>query len=792
MRVRANWDLALGWLGMALLWNAAGPPAICHAEEAWQPAPGPLMTRWAAEVSPDQVHPEYPRPQLVRTEWRNLNGLWDYAIRPRDERTPEDYDGKILVPFPVESALSGVGKPFGPERRLWYRRRFEVPADWRGRRVLLHFGAVDWQASVWVNGKQVGQHEGGYDPFSLDVTDALRAEGPQEITVAVWDPVDAGYQPRGKQVREPRGIWYTSVTGIWQTVWLEPVATRSIRALQVTTDIDRGTISVRADIRGDHRPGNAAPRGKNPAGKSGDDKPPANRPLRLRVTVREGSRTVASGSGPASEPVTLSISAPKLWSPAHPHLYDLEVELLAEDPTDAPLDRVGSYCGMRKITVGPDRDGLQRLLLNNQPLFQYGTLDQGWWPDGLYTAPTDEALRYDLEVTRKLGFNMCRKHVKVEPARWYYHCDRLGLLVWQDMPNGDRHIGADEPDITRSAESERAYRREWTAIIDALRNHPSIVVWVPFNEGWGQFKTDEILRWTGQYDPSRLVDGPSGWADRGSGDMHDMHRYPGPAMPEPEADRAVVLGEFGGLGWPVEGHLWWDKRNWGYRTYDSQGELQQNYEMLIARLRPLIRRGLAAAIYTQTTDVEGEVNGLMTYDRAVVKLPAERLARLHAKLYEPMGPIRIVPLLATSRQEPRTWRYTTERPSDDWMAVEHDDSAWKEGQGGFGDPSTPGSVVRTSWKTEDIWLRQTFTLDKLQGRPALRIHHDEDAEVYLNGRKIASLSGYQVEYIDVELDEEVAGALKKGRNTLAIHCRQTGGGQYIDAGLIGVVELPSR
>jgi hypothetical protein len=416
-------------------------------------------------------------------------------------------------------------------------------------------------------------------------------------------------------------------------------------------------------------------------------------------------------------------------------------------------------------------------------------LDQGWWPDGLYTAPTDEALRYDLEVTKKLGFNMIRKHVKVEPARWYYHCDQLGLLVWQDMPNGDKHIRGDAPDLVRTPESADNFRTEYKALIDTHHNHPCIVVWVPFNEGWGQFETNEVLAWTKDYDPSRLVDAPSGWADRGTGDMHDIHRYPGPDMPEVEEHRAVVLGEFGGLGWPVEGHLWWNKRNWGYRTYQTREELQSNYEQLIHKLRPLIGAGLAAAVYTQTTDVEGEVNGLMTYDRAMVKYDSDRLATLHQKLYLPPPIVTRRIILATSEKEARAWRFTTKEPGSNWQSPDFDDSPWSEGPAGFGRKDTPGAIVNTPWESNDIWLRCTFDVPVADFHGLrLRMHHDEDAEVYLNGKRIAAVTGYTTRYDEFVLDESVAQLIRSGSNTLAVHCKQTQGGQYIDVGIVDVEE----
>ena len=572
------------------------------------------MTPWAADVSPTQALPEYPRPQFVREVWQNLNGLWEYAIRPVDEEQPDAFDGPILVPFAAESALSGVMQPVGPDKNLWYRRTFTAPPLGEDERLRLHFGAIDWRSKVWVNQQPVGEHQGGYDAFWLDITDAIRDEGPQEIVVRVWDPANEGFQPRGKQVIEPKGIWYTSVTGIWRTVWLEPVPAARIESLKLTPDVDQQAIQVDATL--------TLPRASSAT---------------LTLTVRDGDKTVSEGSitlapsgDPAQPKILLKVENAKLWSPTEPFLYDLHAKL---ESNDQVTDQVRSYFGMRKIELRKDKAGIPRLFLNNQPLFQFGPLDQGWWPDGLYTAPTDEALRYDIEVTKQLGFNACRKHVKVEPDRWYYWCDKLGLLVWQDMPNGDRHIGREDADLERTAESAENYRREFQALIDTHYNHPSIVIWVPFNEGWGQFETNNILAWTSQYDPTRLVDGPSGWTDRGTGDIYDIHSYPGPAMPEPEERRAVVLGEFGGLGLPMKDHLWWNKRNWGYRTYEELATLRTNYDQLMTKLQPMIGRGLAAAIYTQTTDVEGEVNGLMTYDRKVIKFDPEHVSQIHAEFY---------------------------------------------------------------------------------------------------------------------------------------------------------------
>jgi len=578
-------------------------------DQTWQPIRGRLMTKWARNVTPDDVHPEYPRPQMVREQWLNLNGLWEYAIRTRDEVVPEVFDGNILVPFAVESALSGVGRSVGAEKMLWYRRTFQVPKNWNNKRILLNFGAVDWQTTVWINGRRIGEHRGGYDAFTFDITDALIQSGPQEIVLAVWDPIDQGKQPRGKQVSNPHGIWYTSVTGIWQTVWLEPVEDAHIEKLAILPDIDAETVTIQTKI----------------------SKPAQKFELSFEV-LAEGQKLANISAGVGSSAV-ISLHNPELWSPESPFLYNLKVTLL--DKKGRIHDEISSYFGMRKISLGKDVHGITRICLNNKPLFQLGPLDQGWWPDGLYTAPTDAALRNDIEVMKQFGFNMVRKHVKIEPDRWYYWCDKLGLMVWQDMPSGDEYIGRDEPDLQRSPESAARFEFELQRMIDYFSNHPSIVMWVPFNEGWGQYDTPRIVALIKQQDPTRLVDCASGWVDRGVGDVHDVHAYPGPAMPDPEQNRAVVLGEFGGLGLPLQGHTWQDEKNWGYRTFTDAQQLTRAYSDLFKKLKPLKAKGLSAAIYTQLTDVEIEVNGLMTYDRAVIKMNPDQVARINKALLLP-------------------------------------------------------------------------------------------------------------------------------------------------------------
>src|SRR5262245_41019831 len=737
----------------------------------WKPAEGPLMTRWAKEVSPTNVHSEYPRPQLVREKWTNLNGLWDYAVVEQASARPEKWDGQILVPFPIESALSGVMKRVSDSQRLVYHRTFKTPELNDGRRLLLHFGAVDWKCEVSVNGKKVGDHTGGYDPFTFDVTDALdKSKTEQELVVAVGDPSDANWQPRGKQVREPKGIWYTPTTGIWQTVWLEDVPQTAIGSLKVDAHLD-GQVYVTVSY----------PRGK---------------PRLIKIRILDGKTEVANSSGLATaddRPIHHRIINPKTWSPESPFLYTLEVE-----SGDGPeFDKVTSYFAIRKISLGKDDQGVTRMMLNNKPVFQWGPLDQGFWPDGLYTAPTDAAMKYDLEVTKQLGFNMIRKHVKVEPARWYYYCDQMGILVWQDMPSGDKHAQWSPLGIHNGKETERLkesadnFRAEWKAIMDNVMHFPSIVCWVPFNEGWGQFDTVDVTNWTMQHDPSRLVNCASGGNDFPVGHISDLHRYPGPTIPKLEEKRAAVLGEFGGLGLPLEGHTWQSRNNWGYRSFETKDALNSAYANLIQRLRPLIGKGLSAAIYTQTTDVEVEVNGFMTYDRSVIKLDPAKTAALHAQLFQP--PPKEVVVVPTSLEAAQTWRYTTEKPAEGWEKPEFSDASWKEGPGGFGEPTTPGSKVRTTWKTPDIWLRRTIDLPSgpLDGL-SLNIHHDEDTEVYINGVQVLAVRGYITDYIAQPLDEKALATIKPGKNAIAVHTKQTGGGQYIDVGLSRLVEAGGR
>ena len=756
----------------------------------WQPVLGNLMTRWAQDVAPDKVLPDYPRPQLAREKWQNLNGLWDYAITAISDgeaksviahqglAIPAQWAGQILVPFCVESALSGVKKPLTDKEHLWYRRLFHVPAAWQGQHVLLHFGAVDWETRVWVNGRELGTHRGGYDAFSFDITAALKA-GDNEIVLAVFDGT-GGFQPKGKQhlpaIKNPSGCFYTPCSGIWQTVWLEPVPAEYISALKIIPDVDHSSVTVIASVTGQLKAGQ-----------------------HISVALRDGRRELVEVAGQPGAPVELKIPHPKLWTPDHPFLYGLTVEI--EGPGRLfgakTSDEVASYFGLRKISIGTDDKGFRRILLNNQFVLQVGFLDQGFWPDGIYTAPTDAALRFDIEMSKKLGMNMARKHVKIEPDRWYYWCDKLGLLVWQDMPAGgfgqgagqDKQTGELHDGVPVSPAAEAEYRTECQTMIAQHANHPCIVMWVPFNEGWGQFKTPDICAWIKQLDPTRLVDNVSGWYDIPAGDVIDMHNYPGPGCPKPDGRRAAVLGEFGGLGLPVPGHTWVEK-TWGYRGMADAAALTRKYCELLRKVYELKDSdGLNACVYTQTTDCETECNGLMTYDREL-KVDLAKIAAANRGIFAP--PPRIESVVPTAKEGTLTWRYTIQQPAREWFKPEFDDTAWPQGPAGFGTRGTPGAIVRTTWKTDDIWIRRSFDLpagatDNLE----LLLHHDEDAEVFLNGVLAASPREFIRDYEAESIAPAARATLKPGNaNIIAIHCHQTTGGQYIDAGLIRVVEQP--
>ncbi|NLR82235.1 glycoside hydrolase family 2 protein [Chitinophaga eiseniae] len=587
-----------------------GLPGISalQAQQSYQMKPIAIQSRWAKEVSPQNALPAYPRPQLERKNWENLNGLWEYAITAANAAIPATFDGQILVPFPLESGLSGVKRSLLPDQRLWYRRTIQMkPAA--GERTLLHFGAVDWQTTVYLNGKEVGTHTGGYTAFTIDITAAAKT-GENILVLKVYDPSDKGIGPHGKQVLNPADIYYTPSSGIWQTVWLEQVPRDYIAGLLLTPDIDKSLLDITVNA---------------PAGYT------------VTATALKNGAVAGQVKGKSGVPLQLKISHPELWTPGHPALYDLSVQLLKGNTT---VDEVKSYFGMRKISVAKDEKGVDRIFLNNKPYFNLGTLDQGFWPDGLYTAPTDEALAFDIKAIKAMGFNTIRKHIKIEPARWYYWADKLGILVWQDMvsPNHGLPEGA-----------KAAFEAQCKETLAQLHNHPSITTWVLFNEKWGQFDQQRLTEWIKHTDPSRLVNGHSGeylYVNEKlrspspnayiSADLTDVHSYPNPRNAIQQPGKARVLGEFGGIGVFIPHHQWNATSAWGY-ILEKPAALKYKYTIMNQHLQLLQRQGLSASIYTQPFDVEGEQNGLMTYDREVVKIPFTEIRKIHAPLNPDMG-----------------------------------------------------------------------------------------------------------------------------------------------------------
>jgi beta-galactosidase/beta-glucuronidase len=608
--------------------------SLLHAQ-SWSPVQDKIMSRWAKRLSVDNVWQEYPRPQFKRNQWKNLNGIWDYAVLKNHQGQPQEFQGEILVPFSFEAPLSGVGKSITPNDKMWYKKTFSLPKDWKEKDVLLHFEAVDYQCSIWINDVLVGQHKGGFDRFSFNITPYLKTKGVQKIILAVQDDTNFSSQPRGKQQISSSGIYYTPVSGIWQTVWLESVSSDAyLKEVKITTDIDSGSVTLIPFTQITLIPG-----------------------YEVNTEVYFEGKKIVSGSTLPDTPLSLKLEHVQLWSPDHPHLYDVKMSLI--NPSGMVIDQVNSYFGMRKISL-ENHKGVKYLFLNNEPLFHYGTLDQGWWPGGLLTPPSDEAMRYDIEMTKAMGFNLIRKHVKIEPDRWYYHCDQLGIMVWQDMPSYNRlalktpaemektkrkdriynaleRIKREDADLNRRSEDAAQFEWELRRMVDLHFNSPSIVMWIPFNEGWGQYDTCRITDFIKKLDPNRLVNPTSGWTLRPCGDIYDIHTYQVDLTVPPTAvDRATVIGEFGGIGYPIKDHLWNpEMRNWGYQTYYNAEELLKNYIYKFNQIAEMKEKnGLSGAVYTQTTDVEGEINGLMTYDREVTKIPTHTLKELHSKLYQ--------------------------------------------------------------------------------------------------------------------------------------------------------------
>jgi len=716
--------------------------------QKWESKQAPLMTKFAKDVDPDNVLPEYPRPQMAREKWMNLNGLWQYQPGTWvNEPYPQGkLDKTILVPFAVESALSGVMER---HERLWYRRTFTIPADWKDQRVLLNFGAVDYESEVFINDKSVGTHQGGYDPFSFDITDYL-TQGEQTITVKVYDPTTQKGFPRGKQAMNSEGIMYTSTTGIWQTVWLEPVAQTRIENFRITPDIDKSVLKLQVFARG----------------RRAND-------VQYTAQVKENGKVIATMKGDPMEEIFIPIKNQKLWSPDSPFLYDLTITM--SDGTQI-VDKVDGYFGMRKISV--EQDGkFKKMFLNNKFEFQLGPLDQGFWPDGIYTAPTDEALKYDLEMTKAFGFNMVRKHIKVEPYRWYYWADKLGLMVWQDMPSPNSYTG-NTPPIEKEA-----YQKELIRLVETHWKIPSIIMWVVFNEGQAQHNTKDYCALVKGLDPSRLVNQASGGGHEGVGDVMDIHSYPPPACPTSNY-QTLACGEYGGIGYIVPGHTW--KVGPTYIMMDNKEKLMNLYDDYATMLAGFkTNEGLSAAVYTEITDVEVELNGLMTYDR-LIKADVKRFYASTRKAIDQT--IYTYEILPTSKDKARQWQYTTTKPAEGWMQKEFKATSWKTGEGGFGTTFTPGSVVRTEWNSSDIWIRQDFKLGDLSlinlDNLVLMMHHDEECEVYINGVEASKVDGAVSGYVTIQVSAAAKKALiKNGQNNIAIHCHQTVGGQYIDCGL---------
>jgi len=620
-------------------------PTNNNSPLSWKPVGGRIMTTWGEAVRPENVLSEYPRPQFSRKNWLNLNGLWDYSITPKNEAAPNTYQGKILVPFCVESALSGVGKKVDPASRIWYKKTFTIPEKWNQQNIVLNFGAVDYETHVFVNDALVGSHKGGFDGFFFDITEYLKP-GENTLVLSVYDPTTWEEIPTGKQRLINGGIWYSAVSGIWQTVWLEPVSPELfLEELKVTPNIDRGEVTVETHT-------NLAYYGNG---------------YGVKLTVLSKGQEIVSILSPINHEAVLKIPSQHLWSPDDPFLYDLNIqlyklevpvkdekqvkvkELAFEDIKTAgnPLDVVDSYFGMRKMALGKGINNQPVMYLNNKPLFQNGTLDQGWWPDGLHTPPSEEAMLFDLKFLKEAGFNMLRKHMKVEPARYYYNADKLGLLIWQDMPasgstpKGTRTAQFTGPsgtrDIFKKASSAAQFELEYRRIIRMLYNHPSVVSWVTFNEGWGQYETGRLTEYVRGLDQTRLINSVSGWTLLDFGDVYDIHTYEAiPKAPKNMQNRAIVVGEYGGIGYAIKGHLWnINATGWGYQSYEDTEKLTDAYRKKFTEIiRQKRELGISASVYTQTTDVQGESNGLLTYDRKVIKIPVNTLKKIHQPVFE--------------------------------------------------------------------------------------------------------------------------------------------------------------
>lgn len=741
-------------------------PTLSHAQSVWQKKTAPVMTPWGEQLTADNVWQEYPRPSMKREEWMNLNGIWQYfkrtSIKYDYEKTHSLFSKAILVPFPVESALSGImDNNFSVNKKSthMYRRTFTLPTEFEGKNILLHFGAVDWRCYVYVNGVLAGTHDGGSVPFFFDITSLLKAGAEQELQVAVWDPTNDGGQPHGKQTNSPGGIWYTPNSGIWQTVWLEPVSPSHIISYEPIPDIDNSTVSVNVKT---------------------------SATCSLTLTVKDGDNIVAQQTGSSDDTFTLAIPSAKLWSPDEPNLYDLEIAI---NEQGKEIDKVNGYFGMRKFSRAMV-DGHPAVLLNNKPLYMYGPLDQGWWPDGLLTPPSYEAMVYDLQVMKDFGMNMVRKHIKLENDLWFDWCDKNGLVVWQDMPSGcgNGQVGTLDYNM-------KNFYHENEALIEATQHHPCIGAWVVWNEGWGQYPEHGMAHTrrgvnsviAANHDPGRFVHAVTGWVDVEMGDFLDVHSYPAPgAATNPVNERIASCGEFGGINLFIKDHMWAGS-DVDYTTVedaDAYTNLYDHYTDCLQRLQQ--EKGLWMSVYTQITDVEQECNGLMTYDRKVLKVSPEQQAIMKAKIQKTINcRLKGVKTIVAAGDESSSiqWRYTTTEPASDWYTTDFTATGWKTGTAGF------GGSGRTAWSSSDIWIRRNFKITNLEAcqlqELRLWLFHDEDAEIYINGILAAIVTGYNTKYEVWPLLPEAMNALKLdgSDNVIAIHCKQTTGGQFIDCGL---------
>jgi ribosomal protein S17E len=721
----------------------------------WAPVPGQIMTSWANDVTPENVWKEYPRPQMVRTDWLNLNGLWDFEITDRDtNKIAINYARKILVPFCVESALSGIKETITGKQQMMYRRYFTVPSNWNQKYLILHFEAVDYETKVWVDGKYVGMHKGGYDHFQFDITGFLSKEQKHEIKIVVWDPTNEGSQPIGKQALPAikNVTKYTATSGIWQTVWLEPINDVAIESIKIIPNIDNATVSLQTKLVG------------------------ATQGTRIKIQAFDQGKEIASSVAADDELVSLQLNQPKLWSPTNPFLYDLKLSLVKDGKV---VDEVSSYFGMRKISMGRDHEGYMRILLNNAIIYQFGPLDQGYWPDGILMPASDQALRYDIAYLKKIGANMDRMHMKVQPERWYYHCDQLGILVWQDMVSPTKFID------TKSNLNSSDFELEHNITVDQLYNHPSIIQWVLFNESWGQYDTERLTAALKAKDPTRLVINASGWHDKKVGDIRDFHDYtihPAIALVTKNDDRAMVLGEAGGFDLLIPGHLWTPdlktetklKTDW---TIDfkkgvvkSADELIEKYTILLDDLFQLKKYGLNAVVYTQISDVEDEISGWMTYDRKVSKLPDTTFAALHQQFFKPTITGKyILPLSMNTAQQ---WNYRFTAPSNDWIK-NTTIADFKLGEAPFGIESNNAHKVNTTWNTNSLFLNKEFTLTALPSKLSLVACNTGITDVYINGAYVMQFNNFLKNDPEVKISESLLSdkgmkLLKVGVNQLSL------------------------